>query len=112
MRPQDVARRDSAWYTISMTDAMPLPPPSLSPADLEFGAFIDALSAAHDACMLMLCAFAQGRGQALASMASQPSPTTSTDRHLRYSAGIRKPATRESAAARRQRETARAWGFQ
>lgn len=83
--------------------------------DLAFAAYCDTLGAEIDTTLIlafMQLAYAQGRGSALAEAARVPAPSSSADRHARYSAGIREPApARESAADRRAREQARAWGF-
>ena len=89
--------------------------------DTEFGAFCDSILNAIEraeramvaaAIEMMRLAYAQGRGAALAELSRVPAPTSAADRRARYSAGIREPrGGRESAADRRAREQARAWGL-
>ena len=80
--------------------------------DFTFAAFIEACDAMLTIASLAH-AFAQGRGSALAEVARVPSPSSSADRHRRYSAGIRKPPARStSRRGDQQREAAKAWGFQ
>jgi hypothetical protein len=89
-------------------------PTSIAPltaADLEFGDFVDACVCAFNAAFIVSLAFAQGRGTALAQAAHVPAPTTSADRHARYSLGIRTPPPRRSASEARVLREARAWGW-
>ena len=83
----------------------------MTDADRDFAAFVDACSQALDALALMALAFAQGRGSALAELARVPSPSSSADRHARYSAGMRTPPRRRAAREAQVRREAAAWGW-
>lgn len=89
---------------------------SLSPQDHEFARFIDALEQQLDAAaaqQLVALAYLVGRGSVFSEISLVPDPSTSADRHARYSAGIRQPKrSREADRQAQIKQRAALWGWQ
>lgn len=83
-------------------------PRAMTREDFAFAAFIEACESMLTIASLAH-AFAQGRGSALAEAARVPSPSSSADRHRRYSAGVRTPPMRRP--CERNRAEAAKWGW-